>query len=152
MHFRLVEAKQIPLALLLEADPSQERIRSYLEEALRFAALNNDTVIGACIAKPISDRVIELFNISVQPDQQAKGIGSRLLKFTLAQLSEQGFRRVELGTGAFGYQLAFYQRLRFRVDSVIKDYFLDNYTEEIYEEGIQHKDMLRLYTHLQEPT
>jgi ribosomal protein S18 acetylase RimI-like enzyme len=96
--------------------------------------------------------VIELFNISVQPDQQAKGIGSRLLKFTLAQLSEQGFRRVELGTGAFGYQLAFYQRLRFRVDSVIKDYFLDNYTEEIYEEGIQHKDMLRLYTHLQEPT
>ena len=152
MHFRLVEAKQIPLALLLEADPSQERIRSYLKKALRFAALDNNTEIGACTAKPISDRVIELLNISVQPDQQAKGIGRRLLKFTLAQLSEQGFRRVKLGTGAFGYQLAFYQRLGFRVDSVINDCFLDNYTEEIYEQGIQHKDMLRLYTHLQEPT
>ncbi|TOM30113.1 GNAT family N-acetyltransferase, partial [Vibrio parahaemolyticus] len=29
-----------------------------------------------------------------------------------------------------------------------KDYFLLNYPEPIYESGIQHKDMLRLYAQL----
>ncbi|CDI94197.1 IAA acetyltransferase [Pseudomonas aeruginosa PA38182] len=52
--------------------------------------------------------------------------------------------RIELGTGTFGYQLAFYQRVGFRVDKVVKNYFLDNYDQPIYEMGIQHKDMLRL--------
>ncbi len=31
---------------------------------------------------------------------------------------------------------------------VIKDHFLDNYPEPIFETGIQHKDMLRLYIQL----
>ncbi|AWE68994.1 putative iAA acetyltransferase [Pseudomonas aeruginosa] len=40
--------------------------------------------------------------------------------------------------------MAFYQRVGFRVDKVVKNYFLDNYDQPIYEMGIQHKDMLRL--------
>ncbi|HFD3583228.1 TPA: GNAT family N-acetyltransferase, partial [Vibrio parahaemolyticus] len=34
------------------------------------------------------------------------------------------------------------------VDSIVKDYFLLNYPKPIYENGIQHKDMLRLYAQL----
>jgi len=40
--------------------------------------------------------------------------------------------------------LAFYQRFGFRVDSILKDYFIINYDEPIFENGIQLKDMLRL--------
>ena len=82
------------------------------------------------------------------PNQQAKGIGTQLLAFTLPQLKASGFHRVELGTGAFGYQLRYYQRLGFRVDSVVKNHFLEHYSEAIYEDGVQHKDMLRLYLKL----
>jgi hypothetical protein len=51
---------------------------------------------------------------------------------------------VELGTGTFGYQLSFYQRFGFRVDSVWKNHFINNYDDPIFEDGIQLKDMLRL--------
>ena len=57
---------------------------------------------------------------------------------------ELGAERIVLGTGTFGHQLKFYQRNGFRVDSVEKNFFLDNYSDPIYEDGIQHKDMLRL--------
>ncbi|EXJ14911.1 acetyltransferase, GNAT family [Imhoffiella purpurea] len=53
-------------------------------------------------------------------------------------------KRLEVGTGTFGYQLAFYQREGFRVDAIEKDFFLSNYDGPIYEDGIQLKDMLRL--------
>ncbi|WP_331435775.1 hypothetical protein [Photobacterium gaetbulicola] len=49
-----------------------------------------------------------------------------------------------MGTGTFGYQLAFYQREGFRVVGIDKDFFLDHYDEPVMENGIQHKDMLRL--------
>ncbi|MBN1779863.1 GNAT family N-acetyltransferase, partial [bacterium] len=57
---------------------------------------------------------------------------------------DMGARRLEVGTGTFGYQLAWYQREGFRVFAIERDFFLVNYEEPIYENGIQLKDMLRL--------
>ncbi len=80
----------------------------------------------------------------MRPDHQRQGIGSGLLRHGLAKLAVRGIRRVELGTGTFGYPLTCYQRLGFRVDAVVKDHFLHHYPDPIFESGIQHKDMLRL--------
>ncbi|TOC23560.1 GNAT family N-acetyltransferase, partial [Vibrio parahaemolyticus] len=113
-----------------------------------FAALDNERVLAACIVKPRTNTLAEIFNVSVSPELQGQGIGSELLKLVLSQLPLKGVKRVELGTGTFGYQLTYYQRLGFRVDSIIKDHFLLNYPEPIYENGIQHKDMLRLYVNI----
>ncbi|MDA0129493.1 GNAT family N-acetyltransferase [Vibrio sp. MarTm2] len=145
MQYIEVESSQIPIDLLLEADPSETSISSYLSDSWCFTALDNGRVLAACIVKPQTDNIAEIFNISVYPSSQGKGIGSALLKSVLSQLSSKGIKRVELGTGTFGYQLTYYQRLGFRVYSILKDHFLLNYPEPIYENGIQHKDMLRLY-------
>lgn len=148
MNYDEVKPNDVPIPLLLEADPSEAVINSYLSESLCFVAKDNDQIIAASVVKPVSKQKAELFNISVLPDLQAKGVGTELLKFTLAQLRLRGFIRIELGTGTFGYQLTFYQRLGFRIDSVIKDHFINNYADSIYENGIQHRDMLRLYINL----
>ena len=87
-------------------------------------------------------------NIAVQPTFQAQGIGSKLLAYAIAEIKCKGVEIIELGTGTFGHQLSFYQKLGFRVESVIKNHFLENYPEPIFENGIQHKDMLRLTLHL----
>ncbi|KHT47615.1 GNAT family N-acetyltransferase [Vibrio sinaloensis] len=145
MQYIEVESSQIPIDLLLEADPSETSVSSYLSDSWCFAALDNGRALAACIVKPQTDSIAEIFNISVYPNSQGQGIGSALLKSVLSQLSSKGIKRVELGTGTFGYQLTYYQRLGFRVDSILKDHFLLNYPEPIYENGIQHKDMLRLY-------
>ena len=63
-------------------------------------------------------------------------------------MRKKSIKRLELGTGTFGYQLAYYQRHGFRVESVVRDHFLINYSQPIYEDGIQHRDMLRLIIEL----
>ncbi|AYF20141.1 TPA: GNAT family N-acetyltransferase [Vibrio parahaemolyticus] len=148
MQYIEVKSSEIPLDLLLEADPSEASITSYLPDSWCFAALDNGRVFAACIVKAQTNSLAEIFNVSVSPEQQGQGIGSKLLKLVLSQLPSKGINRVELGTGTFGYQLTYYQRLGFRVDSIIKDHFLLNYPEPIYENGIQHKDMLRLYVNI----
>jgi len=148
MEYNEVKGSDIPLELLLEADPCEANITSYLSDSWCFAAIDSGRVIGACVVKPQTNGLAEILNVSVSPEVQGNGIGTELLKLVLSQLPIKGINRVELGTGSFGYQLTYYQRLGFRVDSVIKDYFLQNYPEAIYENGIQHKDMLRLYINI----
>ncbi|MBL4831386.1 MAG: GNAT family N-acetyltransferase [Aliivibrio sp.] len=148
MQYVEVSQHSIPMPLLLEADPSESNIHSYLAGSWCFVAKNNNEVIGVCVVKTIHTNQAELFNIAVLPQYQSKGIGTKLLTFVLTQLKTKEVRRVELGTGSFGYQLTFYQRHGFRVDSIIKDHFLAHYVKPIYENGVQHKDMLRLYINL----
>ncbi|CAA0110302.1 putative N-acetyltransferase YvbK [BD1-7 clade bacterium] len=146
MKYYEATSNEIPMSLLLEADPSESSVNSYLSNSLCFVAKDeNDKTVGACVLKETGKDVIELFNISVGPNSQSKGIGSGLLQYVIKQVKIKNYQRMELGTGTFGYQLTFYQRLGFRVETVLKDYFIKNYPEPIFENGIQHKDMLRLY-------
>ncbi|EOG9061334.1 GNAT family N-acetyltransferase [Vibrio fluvialis] len=144
MHYLRVEPDDIPMSLLLEADPSPQNIATYLLDAWCFAVTYRGTVIGACVVKALDETTAEIFNVSVAAPFQQQGIGSELLRFALHELKNSNVQRVELGTGTFGYQLTYYQRLGFRVDGVLEDHFLKHYPEPIFEQGIQHQDMLRL--------
>ncbi|WP_413665255.1 GNAT family N-acetyltransferase [Microbulbifer sp. CNSA002] len=144
MKYIQIPVSDAPLYLLLEADPSKKKIDSYLPESWCFAAIDAGVVEGICVVKEIDTAIAEIFNISVSPEMRQQGIGSKLLKFSLSELITRGVHRVELSTGTFGYQLTFYQRHGFRVETVIKDYFLHNYDQPIIEDGVQHKDALRL--------
>lgn len=145
MEYIEVKSSEVPMCLLLEADPSEASILSYLSDSWCFVALDNGKVLAVCAVKPLIGSLAEICNVSVNPEFQGKGIGSELLAFVLSQLPGKGINRVELGTGTFGYQLTYYHRFGFRVDSVLKDYFLLKYPDPIFENGIQHQDMLRLY-------
>lgn len=144
MKVKQIKAALIPMALLLEADPSESCIRSYLAGSLCFAAFDNDELLGACVTNVKQAGVTEVYNIAVFPEHQNRGVGSELLSLVIKHLTESGVKEVVLGTGTFGYQLAFYQSLGFRVEGVIKNFFKDHYDEPIFENGLQHIDMLRL--------
>ncbi|NVN83368.1 GNAT family N-acetyltransferase [Vibrio sp. Scap16] len=148
MEYVELEPREIPTALLLEADPSEDSIASYLDESWCYAVKQGNRILGVCVVKLIGENVAEIFNVSVSPAHQQQGIGSKVLAFALKQLAQHDVKRVELGTGTFGYQLTYYQRAGFRVDSIIKNHFIDHYPEPIFENGIQHQDMLRLYIEL----
>ena len=137
-------AIDVPMELLLLADPSEEKVRSYLPKSRCFVALNNEVVVGACAVQPREAGVHELMNIAVHPDHQQSGNGTVLLKWVINFFRRIGASQLEVGTGTFGYQLAFYQRQGFRVASIDRDFFLKNYDEPIFEDGIQLMDMLRL--------
>ena len=133
------------MRLLLEADPCEKKIRQYLRgDSLCHLAMVSGEDVGVCVLTHLSEDVLELHNIAVCPTKQGRGIGSALLRRAITQAGAAGVRRIELSTGTFGYQLAFYQRVGFRAEKVVRDYFIDNYDEPVFELGIQHKDMLRL--------
>ena len=145
-----VTASKVPMGLLLQADPSIKKVEGYLRQSKCFIAKLKGQVVGACIVKRISEDAYELINISVAPENQKIGIGRKLLQHVIISTRKTKVKRLELGTGTFGYQLAFYQREGFRVDAVEKGFFLVNYEEPIYEDGIQLKDMLRLVLKFEE--
>lgn len=139
-----VASTDVPMALLLEADPNEAKVLSYLPEGLCYVAKEAEAIVGVYVLVQISATTVELMNIAVEPICQGWGIGTQLLHHAIQMARQKGTLRLEVGTGTFGYQQAFYQRAGFRVIGVERDFFLDNYTEPIWENGLQHKDMLRL--------
>ncbi len=133
-----------PIDLLLLADPSEDKIRSYLSGSKCFIASIGTLVVGACVVQPRGSDTHELMSIAVLPDHQKSGYGTALLQWVIDFFRNSGARQLEVGTGTFGYQLAFYQRQGFRVTSIDRDFFIKNYPEPIFEDGIQLFDMLRL--------
>jgi len=137
-------ATDAPMELLLLADPSEDKIRSYLPGSRCFVASRDAVVVGACVVQPRGTNTYELMSIAVDPAHQRSGYGTALLKWVVDFYRDLGARQLEVGTGTFGYQLAFYQRQGFRATSIDHDFFVDNYPEPIFEDGIQLLDMLRL--------
>lgn len=143
-----VPPTQAPIDLLLLADPSEEKIRSYLHQSGCFVASLGAMVIGACLVQPLGPTSHEIMSIAVHPDHQKSGTGTLLLKWVIDFYRRSGAQQLEVGTGSFGYQLAFYQRQGFRVTGIERNFFIDNYNKPIIEDGIRLYDMLRLVLQL----
>lgn len=153
-HITTMNPAEAPWHLLLLADPSRERVKRYLPGSTCFAARQTahftpsglGTLIGVCVLTPEDDgrRKWELMNMAVATAWQRNGIGSALLNHVIRAMRARGVQQLEVGTGSFGDQLLFYQRLGFRVTDIERDFFLQNYTTPLWERGVQHKDMLKL--------
>ncbi len=139
-----VSSNKAPMNLLLEADPAESEVREYLCSSHCFQAEKSGTIVGVYVLQPLDNSRFELMNIAVAPKYQNQGIGTKLLNHTIRSAKELGAKQLEVGTGSFGYQLAFYQKAGFRVSSIEKDFFLTHHDEPIFELGIQLKDMIRL--------
>jgi ribosomal protein S18 acetylase RimI-like enzyme len=145
-HIRkLKESEEIPYQLLLLADETKEAIDKYIFDSEIFVLEENNQLIALYAFKTVNSAQIEIKNIAVQTDFQGKGIGSFLLKDAFERTKNLGFRYLLVGTGdASLRQLALYQREGFEKYDVIEDFFIDNYSEPIFENGIQLKDMIML--------
>jgi len=141
---REIPPGEAPWDLLLLADPCRETVEAYLPRSRCFALCSGVRILGVCVAMPRGGGVHELMNLAVEPSSQGKGLGTRLLRHVTETLGREGARRLELGTGSFGYPLRFYQRCGFRVREVDRDYFPRNYPETIIEDGVWLRDRLLL--------
>ena len=144
LKFRKVSLNDAPMNLLLLADPAESKVREYLSESHCFQAEKSGNTVGVYVLRPLGNSSYELMNIAVAPESQKQGIGSTLLNHAISSAKELGAKKLEVGTGSFGYQLGFYQKAGFRVSSIEKDFFLRHHNEPIIISGIQLKDMIRL--------
>lgn len=135
-----------PYELLLEADPDREKVEAYLKDSDCFVATVRGAVAGVIVVREEEDGKAEIMNLAVADIFRRRGIARRLLRYVSAQwASERGIEllRICTGTSAAGPVLL-YQQEGFDLVAVDCDYFVRNYAEPIWENGIRCRHRLIL--------
>lgn len=142
---KLTSNDPVPMELLLLADPSDTLVENYLKNGLCFIAEHEQSTIGTYVLLRKYAETVEIMNLAVAPDFQGRGIGKRLIQHAVHSAKENGFKRIEIGTGNSSIgQLALYQKCGFRIIGIHHGFFTRHYVEPIFEDGIQCVDMIRL--------
>ena len=145
MQIRLLDHhEEVPMELLLLADPSERLVMNYIDRGRCYIAETQGAVVGVYVLLPTRPDTVELVNVAVNESYQGKGIGKRLVQHAVQEARNQGYATIEVGTGNSGWgQFALYQKCGFRMVSIDRDFFLRHYEEPIYENGLQVMDMVR---------
>ncbi|WP_066372173.1 GNAT family N-acetyltransferase [Neobacillus fumarioli] len=145
MHIRkLTIDEEPPMDLLLLADPSRILVEEYIQRGECFVAESGGQIIGVYVLLPTRPETVELVNIAVKESEQGKGLGKQLVMHAIEVAKSKGYRTIEVGTGNSSIgQIALYRKCGFRITGVDIDFFIRHYSEAIFENGIQCRDMVR---------
>lgn len=143
-----LEDEEIPYDLLLLADETKEAINKYIKDSEIFILKNAKKIIAIYVLQKVSKDTIEIKNIAVDRNYQGQGLGKFLLRDAIHKAKEKEFKTIIIGTGNASKQLYLYQKEGFEVFDIKKDFFLENYPEPIYENGILLKHMIMLKVEL----
>ncbi|WP_048000470.1 GNAT family N-acetyltransferase [Lactiplantibacillus herbarum] len=141
-----VASEQVPRDLLLLADPEWSLVEQYLADADCYGYQQDEQLVGVVVLIWLAEGVREIKNIAVDPAYQHRGIAKALLATAIQQCQQDpACHEVQIGTGNSSLrQLSIYQHAGFELFDVWVDFFVDNYPEPIFEDGLQCKSMVRL--------
>ena len=129
MQVKKIENKEDYIDLLLEADPSKDMIHKYLNDSDVYALKKGDELISIAVILHIDRKTLELKNIVTTEKYRNKGYAKTLLK-SLCGNYKQKYDRMLVGTTE--NNIPFYVKQGFdKYERTIKNFFIDNYNEEI---------------------
>ena len=129
MRVKKIENKEDYIDLLLEADPSKDMIHKYLNDSDVYALKKEDELISIAVILHIDRKTLELKNIVTTEKYRNKGYAKTLLK-SLCGNYKQKYDRMLVGTTE--NNIPFYVKQGFdKYEKTIKNFFIDNYKEEI---------------------
>lgn len=139
------ETEDVPMELLLLADPSERLVKEYVERGQCYIMEQDGRIIGTYVLIPTRPETVELVNVAVDEELHGKGYGKQLVLHAIESARLNHYKTIEIGTGNSSVvQLALYQKCGFRMTHIDKDFFIRHYDEPIFENGIQCIDMVRL--------
>jgi len=103
------DALRIPLGLTL----SDEDLKDENTQIHIAAILDDGTIIGTALLKPLSQRLVKLRQMAVLPSSQRKGIGRKLVRFAEQNARTRGFNYIELHARI--YAQGFYEKLGYQI-------------------------------------
>lgn len=142
-YLKKIEDKKKNLALLLLADPEEEAIDKYINDCEIFEFYHKDILIGQGAIKQLSSTIYEIKNFAIYEKFHNCGYGKILIKLLCKKYLEN-FKNIEILVGTSEQGVGFYKKCGFQFSHVIKDFFVTNYKQPIFENGIQCKDMFYL--------
>ena len=134
-----------PYELLLEADPDREKVEAYLKDSDCFTATVRGTVAGVIVVRGMGEEA-EIMNLVVAEIFRRRGIARKLLRYVADRWAvERGIKSLRVCTGSSSAgPLLLYQQEGFDLKAIDRDYFVRNYAEPIWENGIRCRHRLIL--------
>lgn len=137
--------EEIPYDLLLLAEETIEAIDKHLKNAEIYILEYENRIIAVYVLQIIDKYTLEIKYIAVDARYQGRGIGKFLLEDAASKAHAREFSSILIGTGDVAVmQLNLYQKAGFVVYDKKENFFINNYPEPIYENGVQLKDMIML--------
>lgn len=141
----LLRSEFIPYDLLLLADETISAIDKYIHEGDIYVMEEEKSIIGIYVLYSLNGETIELKNIAVAEAYQNKGFGNFMLADAEKRAKKMGFQEIIVGTPDIATkQINFYRKAGFEKFTTRKDFFILNYPQPIYENGIRLRDMSML--------
>ena len=131
--------KEQYMDLLLEADPSKEMIQKYLKDGELFVLTYKDEIACVAVVTKVDNDTIELKNIVTKKEYRGKGLGKKMLKY-LADNYKQKYNKMLVGTKENNIPFLVKQGFD-KYEKTIKNFFADNYNEEIWDDNLHCIDM-----------
>ena len=129
--------------ILLIGDEDERMINKYIKQSTIFALYENNALTSACAVIQTDNETIEIKNLATYPEYQNRGYATALINFVCNKYKTE-FKYLILGTGENNKTLEFYKKRGFQETHRIKNFFIDNYSHPIFEDGKQLKDMIYL--------
>ena len=131
--------KEQYLDLLLEADPSKEIIQKYLKDGELFVLTYKDEIACVAVVTKVDDNSVELKNIATAEKYRGQGYGKKMIKY-LFDNYKQKYSKMIVGTSE--NNIPFYVKQGFdKYEKTIKNFFVDNYNEEVWDGDLHCTDM-----------
>ena len=134
-----IENKDEYLDLLLDADPSKTSIYKYLNDSDVYGLQVEENIVSLAVILHIDKNTLELKNLVTKKEYRGKGYAKKLLK-SLCGNYKQKYNKMLVGTSE--NNIPFYVKQGFdKYEKTIKNYFVDNYDEEIIDGDLHCIDM-----------
>ena len=142
---KLSSDEDIPYLLLLLADETIESIDRYIHSSDIYILEQKRKIIAVYATMLIEPGVMEIKNIAVTDESQNKGLGYFLLMDAIGRAREADCTAIIICTPDIAQkQLYLYQKAGFVIQEVKKDYYIQQFPEPIFEDGIQLRNMVIL--------
>ncbi len=129
------------LPLLLIGDESETMIDRYLDSGTLYVSLFNGKPIAVCVTVNLDSNTLEIKNLAVDAEYRRHGYGRRMLEYVESRHSN---KKIILGTGETPSTLKFYKSCGYSYSHRIPNFFINNYSAPIIEEGVTLRDMIYL--------
>ena len=139
---KIEKEKERFMDLLLLGDEQESMVHKYLTRGELFALYDDDLKTVSVVTQE-EEGVYEIKNIATYEKEQGKGYGSLMLKYIIENYKNK-CGALLIGTGDDDKIISFYKKFGFIYSHTVKDFFVDNYDHEMFENGKQLRDMIYL--------
>lgn len=140
LQVKKIENKEEYINMFLLADPSKDMIHKYLNDSDVYALKKENEIICIAAILHIDHKTLELKNIVTKEEYRGKGYAKTLLK-SLCGNYKQKYDRMLVGTTE--NNIPFYVKQGFdKYEKTIKNFFVDNYNEEIWDGDLHCADLI----------